>query len=238
MHKVTELAISGIHPGWKVLLNTPCNETESLIDVLDRTITKIIELGGTLCPDKPDKILRCLRLNPDLIKVCVIGQDPYPQPGVATGLAFSISNEQTKVPASLNILQRELIKECEFDEDSLLDSTLESWEEQGVLLLNSSLSCEAWKAGSHAKLWEDFMVGLIKVLNDFKITRKEMTSLVFVFLGAQAQLYSNLVNDKLNYKILRYHPAAETHGGNKFVGFFKEVNTCLEESGQELINWI
>jgi len=86
MHKVTELVISTIHPNWKTLLNCPVNESENLIDVLDRTIVKILGLGGTLCPDKPDKILRCLRLNPDLIKVVIVGQDCYPQPGVATGL--------------------------------------------------------------------------------------------------------------------------------------------------------
>lgn len=238
MNKVTELAVAGIHPGWKTLLNTPANETESLMDILDRTIVSVINKGGTLCPDTPDKILRCLRLNPDLIKTVIVGQDPYPQPGVASGLAFGIDAEQQKIPPSLNILHRELIKECNLDPECLLDSTLQSWEEQGVLLLNSSLSCEAFKSGSHSKLWEDFMVGLIKVLNDFKITRKEMTSLVFVFLGAQAQLYSNLVSEKLHYKISRYHPAAETYGSNKFTGFYQEVNAYLLESGQDEIQWI
>jgi len=237
MHKVTELAVAGIHPGWKTLLNTPANETESLMDILDRTIVSVINKGGTLCPDTPDKILRCLRLNPDLIKVVICSQDPYPQPGVATGLSFAVKYGEKRQP-SLNMLVRELQIEYPDCDTELFDSTLTQWEEQGVLLLNSSLSCEAFKSGSHSKLWEDFMAGLIKVLNDFKITRKEMTSLVFVFLGAQAQLYSNLVNEKLHYKLSRYHPAAESHGSNKFTGFYQEVNAYLLESGQEQINWI
>jgi len=234
MHKVTELAIAGIHPKWKVLLNTPANETESLIDVLDRTIVSVIGKGGTLCPDTPDKILRCLRLDPDLIKVVILNDDVYPQPGVATGLALAC---ESKFQPSLNMLLRELLLEYEVTDD-IFDGSLHQWEEQGILLLNSSLSCEAFKLGSHSKLWEDFMVSLITVLNDFKLSRTAMTSLVFVFLGAQASLYSNLVNEKLHYKISRYHPTTESYGPNKFTGFFREVNAYLLESGQTEINWV
>jgi uracil DNA glycosylase len=86
MHKVTELALKTIHPKWLTLFNTPTRSGEMLIDVFDRTITTIVGLGVKLCPDTPDKILRCLRLDPDLIKVVICGQDCYPQPGVATGL--------------------------------------------------------------------------------------------------------------------------------------------------------
>lgn len=233
MHKVTELALQNVHPKWKHLLNTVDND-KSLIDILDETIVNIVQLGVKLSPDTPDKILRCLRLDPDEIKVVVLGQDPYPQPGVATGLAFACND---KFQPSLQIILRELQKETQ-DEIEVFNGTLEHWEQQGVLLLNSSLSCEQFKPGSHAKLWEPFITRLIEVLNDFKITRKEMTSLVFVFLGSQAKLFEGLVNEKLHYKIHRYHPAAETYGSNKFVGFFNEVNKHLEESGQKQIDWI
>lgn len=234
MHKVTELALKTIHPKWLTLFNTPMRSGEMLIDVFDTTITTIVGLGVKLCPDTPNKILRCLRLDPDLIKVVIVGQDPYPQPGVATGLAFACND---KFQPSLQIILRELQKETQ-DEIEVFNGTLEHWEQQGVLLLNSSLSCEEWKAGSHNKIWEEFIEGLLGILNDFKITRKEMTSLVFVFLGKQAQLFEAEISDKLHFKILRNHPAAETYGGNKFIGFFKEVNKYLEESGQEQINWI
>jgi len=234
MHKVTELALKTIHPKWLTLFNTPMRSGEMLTDVFDRTITTIVGLGVKLCPDTPDKILRCLRLDPDKIKVIICGQDPFPQPGIATGLAFAC---ESKFQPSLSIILRELLLEYEVTDD-IFDGSLYQWEQQGVLLLNSSLSCEEWKAGSHSKIWEEFISCLLDVLNDFKITRGDMTSLVFVFVGRQAQLYQDIISEKLHYKLLRYHPAAETHGSNKFTGFFKEVNKCLEESGQSQINWI
>lgn len=162
---------------------------------------------------------------------------PYPEPGIATGLAFAVSGESSR--PSLNILLRELWAEYSdgFSDDTF-DSSLEQWEKQGVLLLNSSLSCEQFKPGSHSKIWEPFIAGLIRILNEFKITRTEMTSLVFVFLGSQAKLFQNEVSEKLHYKIMRYHPVAETYGGNKFTGFYKEVNELLEQSNQSIINWL
>lgn len=161
---------------------------------------------------------------------------PYPAPGIATGLAFACEG---KFQPSLEVLFRELQTEYPITNEGVdFDGTLETWEEQGVLLLNSSLSCEQFKSGSHSKIWEPFIAGLIRILNDFKITRTEMTSLVFVFLGAQAKLFQNEVSEKLHYKIMRHHPVAESYGSNKFTGFYKEVNKCLEESNQSIINWI
>jgi uracil-DNA glycosylase len=238
VNRVTELAIQNIHPKWKVLLNLPLMSGKTPMDILDETITKIVELKVKLCPDTPDKILRCLQLDPDLIKVVILNDNPYPTPGMATGLALGIDSKQETVPPSLNVLHRELIKEYDLDPECLFDSTLQSWEEEGILLLNSGLSCEQFKPGSHAKLWEEFIESLLYILNDFKLGRKAMTSLVFVFLGKQAQLFESEISERLHYKIMRYHPAAETYGGNKFTGFFKEVNKYLEESGQQQINWI
>ncbi len=235
MNRITELTIQNIHPKWKVLLNTPISEDKLLIDLLDEAIIKIVELKGKNCPDNPDKILRCLRLDPDLIKVVIVNNEPYPTPGIATGLALACED---KFLPSLTMLVREL--EQEYNDPTIhetFDGTLTKWEKQGVLLLNSSLSCEQFKPGSHFHYWNDFTTGLLRILNDFKITRSEGTSSVFVFLGRQAQLFQNEINEKLHYKILRYHPVAEDHGDKKFEGFFKEVNKCLEESNQEIIQW-
>ena len=75
MNPVTILAIQNIHPKWKHLLNSPTRSGKTLIEVLDETLIKIVNTGAKLCPDHPDKILRCLQLDPDLIKVVIIGQD-------------------------------------------------------------------------------------------------------------------------------------------------------------------
>ena len=230
----TSRVIANIHPKWKAILSSPSKRDADklIIDYLDEAVNSVMSLNGNICPNSADKVLRCLQQDPDNIRVVIIGQDPYPQPGVATGLAFAV-NDETKYPPSLNILLRELQKEYpEFMIEDGFDSTLQSWEKQGVLLLNSSLSCEEYKPNSHFQYWVEFVEELISVLNDFKITRSEMSSLVFVFLGAQARLFQNEVDESWHYKIYRYHPAAETHGSNKFVGFYKEVNNCLENDIQ------
>ena len=236
MNQVSEIAIKDIHPKWKSLLGTPAKSGKLLIDILDETIESILKLKVKLCPDHPSKILRCLHLDPDKIKVVIINSEPYPTPGISTGLAFACED---KFQPSLNILIREL--GIELGDESIpetFDGTLLKWEEQGVLLLNSSLSCEPFKAGSHVKLWEEFMAGLLTILNDFKVTREAMTSIVFVFVGKQAQMFQMEINEGFHYKIMRYHPVTESHGSNKFTGFYNEVNKCLIESNQQEINWI
>lgn len=235
MHDATKRIIVTVHPKWKVLLNTPFMDS-LLMDELDRVVTKVVTESAQLCPNSADKVLRCLQQDPDKIKVVVIGQDPYPQPDIATGLAFAV-NEGTKYPPSLNIILRELEKEYPDCVEAPFDSTLESWEKQGVLLLNSALSCDVYKPGSHTQYWVNFMSGLMQILNQFKVTRESMESLIFVFLGSQAKLFQTEIGD-YHYKIYRYHPAAETHGSNKFVGFFEEVNKILESNKQDKIQWI
>lgn len=233
MHAVTKMCLESVHPKWLVLLNTPYKD-KLLIDVLDSTIQAVVTTGHKLSPDHPHKVLKSLSQDPEKVKVLILGQDPYPQPGIATGIAFACEGE---LQPSLNIMLRELRNEYN-DQDIPFDSSLKNWTEQGVLLLNSSLSCEQFKPGGHFKLWEPFMSGLMKILNDFKVTREPMTSLVFVFLGKQAQLFQNEINEHWHFKINRFHPAAETYGGNKFTGFYKEVNKRLLECGHSEINWL
>lgn len=237
LHKVTQTALSVVHPEWLKYFQVVQGD-KSLVDILDETIIKIIATGHKLCPDHPSKILRCFSEDPENIKVVIAGQDPYPQPGVATGYAFAIKEENPSQP-SLNILLREMWQEeGYFVTDDTFDGTLRPWVDQGVMLLNTSLSTEQFNAGAHTELWREFMTGVFLILDGLKITRKSNDSLVFVFLGKQAQSYSDLVHESCHYKIMRNHPAAETHGNAKFVGFFKEVNKCLEESNQTKINWM
>ena len=116
MNQITELAIKNIHPKWKHLLGSPVRSGELLIDVLDRTVQSVVNLNVKLCPDNPDKILRCLQLDPDLIKTIILGQDPFPTPGIATGLCFACSG---KFQPSLNIIVREL--GIEYQDESIIE---------------------------------------------------------------------------------------------------------------------
>ncbi len=241
MQKITELVIKDIHPEWKKLLNTlSIDDFNQIIDVLDQCLAKVLvhrqQYSTKLCPDKPELILRCLRMNPDDIKCVILGQDPYPQFGIATGLSFGCKDG--KQP-SMQIMVRELEKE--FNTSDLaqrFDPTLESWEKEGVLLLNTSLSCDEGKPKSHTDFWKPFMLELIRLLNNLKATRESMNSIVFVLLGSQAKCYKSCINSNWHYVIERNHPAAETHGSAAYEGFAKEVNKYLIESGQTKIQWI
>lgn len=232
MNKVTELALKEIHPNWRPLFNST---SVNLTDILDQTIQKIINTGDRLCPDHPSKILRCLTVNPDDVSCIIVGQDCYPQPKIATGYAFACENNWQP---SLNIMVRELVKE--YDDETIFDKfdgTLQHWVDQGVILINSALSCKEWTPNSHFEIWKPFMTELFKIFNDLKITQESMNSIVFVFLGKSAQSYSHLINDSIHYKINRNHPAAETHGTLKFEGFYTEVNKYLLEINKEEIKW-
>ena len=88
MTNVTELVLSQIHPEWKTLF---FNSTDTrLVDLLDQTILNVMNTGHKLCPDNPGKILKCLSINPEDIRVVICGQDLYPQPGIATGYSFAV----------------------------------------------------------------------------------------------------------------------------------------------------
>jgi len=82
MHKITQQIIQQIHPNWLPIFNSTVN----MVDLLDETILNVIKTGHKLCPDNPNKILKCLSVDPDLAKVVIVGQNVYPQPGISTGL--------------------------------------------------------------------------------------------------------------------------------------------------------
>lgn len=234
MNNLTLQVLKDVHPGWMKLLGTRTTADKLLVDILDETLTEILALNVLLCPDDPGKVLRCLQLDPEKIKVVIVNNYMYHTPGAATGLAFA---SDSLLPP-LTVLVDELVSLNK--DDSLyksFDPTLKHWEDQGVLLLNTNLSCEQFKQGSHCQYWTQFITELLIILSNLKLTRSSMDSLVFVFIGTQAQMYSDAVNEKLNYKISRYHPTNESFPANKFVEFFTEVNTLLKESNQTEIKW-
>ena len=233
MNKITQIALQEIHPNWLPLFQS---SSINMVDLLDETIVKIIEQGKKLCPDHPSKILKCLSVNPDDVSTIMVLQDPYPQPGISTGYAAACNG---KWQPSLNIMVRELEKEYDLsDLAQTFDGTLTNWVNQGVILINSALSCEEWKPNTHTELWKPFMIELFKIFNDLKLTQESMNSIVFVFLGKNAQSYSYLINEALHPKINRNHPAVETHGTLKFEGFYQEVNNYLVELNREEIKWV
>lgn len=173
-----------------------------------------------------------------------MGQDPYPQPGVATGLAFGVANGE-RVQPSLSIIQTELALSY-FNDITyhMEDTTLQSWHDQGVVLLNSSLSCDSFNPESEDHLWlpesHSYLWRLSLMENLFKWMSDELYNIVFVFMGRKAHYYNKLVDRERHTVLNTYHPVADFHSGQQlFVGskIFNDINSNLEEYGKDTISW-
>lgn len=147
-----------------------------------------------------DQVFKALELTPfDQVRVVILGQDPYHQPGQAMGLAFSVPNGQ-KIPPSLRNIYRELSAELESPMPTRTDLT--PWAKQGVLLLNTSLTVMAGQANSHQDLgWSGFTDYLIKALS------QRQSPLVFVLWGKPAQAKRTLIDEGVHKVITSVHPS-------------------------------
>jgi len=165
----------------------------------------------------------------DELKVVLISQDPYPGLNIADGIAFSCSI-QNKVEKSLGIIY-ESIKRTTGIECTQTD--LSCWSNQGMLLLNSSLTTTINLAGDHRYLWKDFIIYLLDHLNH----KKE--NLIYVFMGKYAQEYEEYLSSDKNKKIMISHPASASY--NNVIWDCKDVwnkiNNYLEDEQRRKIKF-
>ena len=155
-----------------------------------------------ICPVQ-NKVFRAFELCPyDELKVVMLGQDPYPQKGVATGILFGNDKEVTEenLSPSLKIVKEACINYEIPHNNIIFDQTLESWAKQGILMINSALTVEMNKVGSHVMLWRPFISKLLKNLSD------NNTAIVYVLFGRQAQTFKPYIG-KFNHIIEVEHPA-------------------------------
>jgi uracil-DNA glycosylase len=167
------------------------------------------------------------------LRVIMIGQDPYPQFGVADGLAFSCSNTERPQPSLRNMF--EAIDATVYDNERReYDPNLTRWAEQGVLLLNSALTCEIDKIGSHYNIWKDFIAYVMDILNFTD------SGLIFVLLGKQAQELEGLIGE--HHHIIKVsHPASAAYTKTTWdcSNMFNEINRIINgQNGPSFkINW-
>ncbi|MDQ7017211.1 MAG: uracil-DNA glycosylase [Gammaproteobacteria bacterium] len=165
----------------------------------------------------------------DQVKVIILGQDPYPTPGHAHGLCFSVQPE-VALPKSLINIYKELKEDLGVENNS---GYLLPWAEQGVLLLNSVLSVERGAANSHqGRGWELFTDQVIAVLNALD------RPLVFVLWGAYAQRKGQIIDRQKHAVLVAPHPSPLS----AYRGFFgskpfSQINNFLQQTGQTPINW-
>jgi uracil-DNA glycosylase len=167
----------------------------------------------------------------DDLKVVMIGQDPYPQPGVADGISFSCS-KTGKVQPSLRYMFKE-IEETVYPDGMTWDPDLKRWSNQGVLMLNTALTCEISNIGSHIKLWKPFITYLFDILGHYN------SGIVYIFLGNKAKVWSKDI-PSINYKFFVTHPASASYKKQQrwdTGDMFNKVNTLLQDQYGEEIKW-
>lgn len=164
------------------------------------------------------------------VKVVIIGQDPYHGPNQAHGLCFSVQ-PNVAVPPSLQNIYKEL--HADIGMDIPTHGCLQSWAEQGVLLLNATLSVEAGKAGSHQRRgWETFTDKIIHLLN------QDRHDLVFLLWGSYAQKKGAFIDTNKHLVLKAPHPSPlSAHRGFLGCRHFSQANRYLQERNLKPIEW-
>lgn len=166
----------------------------------------------------------------DKVRVVILGQDPYHGPGQANGLCFSV-NPGVPIPPSLLNIYKEIENDLGIPRPSHGDLT--SWAEQGVLLLNATLSVRAHQAGSHQKKgWEEFTDDVVARLNE------EKSGLVFMLWGSYARKKGAIIDRSRHTVLQAPHPSPlSAHRGFFGCGHFSKVNEVLQAQGRPPIDW-
>lgn len=167
----------------------------------------------------------------DKTKVLILGQDPYPYPGVADGIAFSCSLTN-KAEASLRYIFKE-VEDSVYQLPYVRNPDLARWSNQGILIINSAFTTTIGKVGQHYELWQPFLAFLFDTLCFQK------PDMVYVFMGKKAQEWSDSVPDS-NHKFFTTHPASAAHRDlEKWDSgdVFNKINDALVKLKQEPIVW-
>ena len=203
------------------------NETMKIMGWL-RTVNK-----ETLCPNIKD-VFKAFKLCPyNKCRVIFVGQDPYPQRGVAQGVLFGNSSDtpEDKLSPSLQVI-RESVINFEIPHNLItFDPTLESWAKQGILMINSALTTEIDKIGVHMMKWRPFMIAFLKQMSVLN------PGIIYVLFGSQAQILEPYVN-KNNYVLKIEHPAYFARTNKKMpYHIWKDINKILYDLHGERIEW-
>jgi len=187
--------------------------------------------GKNILP-KTSEWFNALNSTPlDQVKVIIIGQDPYPTPGHAHGLCFSVQPGVKPLPKSLLNINKELMTDIGVDNQHT--GNLQPWATQGVLLLNAVLTVEAGLTNSHQnKGWEQFTDAVIEVVN------AQTEHCVFILWGAYAQKKGKMIDRNKHLVIESPHPSPLS----AYRGFFgsqpfSKTNAYLKKHNKPIINW-
>ncbi len=217
-----------IDPSWKEVLKNefskPYFEQIALHIKTEKSQGKIIYPPGSL-------LFNAFDTTPfDKVKVVILGQDPYHGPGQAHGLCFSVQNGVAPPPSLVNIF-KELQQDIGIEIPN--HGNLTHWAQQGVFLLNASLSVRAGEPMSHSKIgWAQFTDHVIKTISDKK------KNVVFLLWGKFAQEKKILIDEKKHLILKAAHPSPlSAHAGFLGCKHFSKTNEYLVKNGIDPIDW-
>ena len=217
-----------IEEGWKKVLAPEFDKF--YFETLTDFVRKQYRQGAAYPPAA--QIFRAFDCCPfDRVRVVILGQDPYHEPGQAEGLAFSVPEGITPPPSLRNILQEIA---SDLGRPSIIQGGhLMPWVEQGVLLLNATLTVEAHKAASHqGRGWETFTDAAIEAL------AKQREGLVFMLWGSSARRKAAMIPQGKHFVLEAPHPSPlSAHRGFLGCRHFSKANEYLRRRGQQPIEW-
>lgn len=217
-----------IAPGWKSVLKDEFEKSyfKNLVQFVKT------EYSSHTCYPPPNKIFAAFDHTPfEKVKVVILGQDPYHGHGQANGLSFSVADGISRPPSLLNIFR-------EISSDTALQisesGNLEHWADQGVLLLNATLTVRAHQPGSHQnKGWEEFTDAAISELSE------KREGIVFLLWGGYAKKKGAKIDDTKHLILTSGHPSPLSANRGYWFGnkHFSKVNMYLKERNIEPITW-
>jgi uracil-DNA glycosylase len=199
-----------------------------------RSLYRFVKEEYSRCTVYPpaDDIFNAMHLTPlSKVKVLILGQDPYHEPGQAHGLSFSVLPEQHDIPPSLQNIYKELQTDlgCKIPNNGYL----KKWADQGVLLLNTVLTVRAHQAFSHqGKGWEQFTDAIISAVN------AQNRPIVYMLWGKPAQSKAAMLDNPGHLILKAPHPSPlSAYRGFFGCRHFSQANAFLEQNGVEPIDW-
>lgn len=218
-----------IEPGWKNVLS-PLFRRHFFLQLVTHLKTEIA--SGKIVYPSGKLIFNAFWKTPfNKVKVVILGQDPYHNPGQAHGLSFSVP-EGVALPPSLQNIFKEIIDDI--GGEAPLSGDLTYWAEQGVLLLNAALTVRQNEPASHAKIgWTEFTDAVIATLSD------QREGLVFLLWGKFAQDKQNLIDETKHTVLKAAHPSPfSAYKGFFGCRHFSKVNAILTSQGELPIQWL
>lgn len=220
--------LPSLPPLWRPWLEP--EQSKPYFRALEAFLSEEEKRGAEVLPAAADRYAALAATPPEGVRVVIVGQDPYPTPGHAHGLAFSVRPDVRPLPGSLRNIYLELNADLGLPKAS--HGCLQAWAERGVLLLNTVLTVRAGEAASHQKRgWESFTDTIIARLN------ARPGRIVFLLWGRHAHRKAEQITSPWHTVIQTAHPSPLS--ARLFLGCrcFSKVNAALVEAGLSPIDW-